>query len=111
MSLKVGDLKEHIEVGLKNIVNPAIERIESLRYTDKSEIGKRKAREIRDMWDDMVSDALSEVIAQAIDYYIKNADITGTIITVGSPFTQEATIFSTQVPIVNGTVPNTLGIS
>lgn len=111
MSLKVNDLKEHIEVGLKNIVVPAIERIELSRYPVPSDVGKKKAREIRELWDDMVSDALSEVIAQAIDYYIRNAAITGTIITTGSPFTQQAQIFHIETPIIDGKVPNTLGIS
>ena len=111
MSLKVNDLKEHIEVGFKNIIAPAVERIESLRYTDKSKLGKKKAREIRELWDDMVSDAMSEVLAQAIDYHIRNAAITGTIITTGSPFTQQAKIFHIETTIINGTVPNTLGIN
>lgn len=111
MSLKVNDLKEHIETGIKNIIVPAVERIESMRYANTSEVGKRKAREIRDAFDDMVSDALSEVLAEAIDYHIRNAAITGTIITTGSPFTQQAQIFHIETPIINGTVPNTLGIS
>ena len=111
MSLKVNDLKEHIETGIKNIIVPAVERIESMRYANTSEVGKRKAREIRDAFDDMVSDALSEVLAEAIAYHIRNAAITGTIITTGSPFTQQAQIFHIETPIINGTVPNTLGIS
>ena len=62
-------------------------------------------------WDYMVSDAMSEVLAQAIDYHIRNAAITGTIITTGSPFTQQAKIFHIETPITTGKVPNTLGIS
>lgn len=111
MSLKVGDLKEHIETGIKNIIVPAVERIVSMQFSDTSDVGKKKAREIREAFDDMVSDALAEVLAQAIDYHIRNAAITGTIITTGSPFTQQAQIFHIETPITNGKVPNTLGIS
>lgn len=111
MSLKVDDLKEHIETGIKNIVVPAVERVISMQFADTSEVGKQKAREIGDAFDDMVSDALAEVLAQAIDYHIRNAAITGTIVTTGSPFTQQAQIFHIETPITNGKVPNTLGIS
>ena len=111
MSLKVDDLKEHLSVGLKNIVVPAIERIESIRYQNTSELGKEKAKEIKEAFDSMVSDSLAEVIAQAIDYYIRNAAITGTIITTGGPVTQQAQITHIETPITNGKVPNTLGIS
>jgi hypothetical protein len=54
---------------------------------------------------------LADNIANAIDYYIKNMAITGTIITVGSPVTQTAVITSMPTPVANGKVPNTLGIS
>jgi hypothetical protein len=49
-------------------------------------------------------------MAQAIDYYTKNAQIFGTVITMGSPTTQTAMINSTPMPATNGSIPNTLGI-
>jgi len=50
-------------------------------------------------------------LAEAIDYYIKNADITGTIITVGNKFTQTAKINPPGTPVMGGKIPNTLGIN
>lgn len=109
--LKVDDLKSQLEAGIKTILVPAIERMESMRYPNTSKAGKAKAEEIRNAFNDMVAEPLAEVIANAIDYYIKNASITGTIITVGGPMSQTATISSMPTPITNGKVPNTLGIS
>ena len=53
---------------------------------------------------------LAQLIANAIDYYVKNISITGTIITVGSMVTQTAMIAPAPTPVVAGAIPNTLGI-
>ena len=52
-----------------------------------------------------------EYTENAIDYYVKNMNITGTIITAGSPSTQVAKISPAPTPITGGKIPNTLGIS
>ena len=66
---------------------------------------------IAETFDDLVTEPLAENLANAIDYYVKNIAITGTIITSGSPVTQTAMISSMPTPVINGKVPNTLGIS
>jgi hypothetical protein len=69
------------------------------------------AKDIADTFDELVSESLADIIANAIDYYIKNMNITGTIITVGSPVTQTAVIAPAPTPITGGKIPNTFGIS
>ena len=77
---------------------------------DESELGKEKAKEFAETFDELVTEQLAKLIANAIDYYIKNISITGTIITTGSPVTQMAVIAPAPVPSTAGKIPNTLGI-
>ena len=56
-----------------------------------------------------VIDPLAKRLAAAIDYYVRNANVYGTIITTGSPVTQMAAI-SSPTPLTNGKIPNTFGI-
>jgi hypothetical protein len=109
--LNVDGLKDQIKQSIQDIVIPAIKEIELERQPQKSEAGEKMAEQIAKAFDDMVSEPLADNIANAIDYYIKNMAITGTIITVGSPTTQTAVITSMPTPVVNGKIPNTLGIS
>lgn len=109
--LKVDDLKSQIKTGIQNIVIPAIERIELMKQPVTSELGTEQAKNVADTFDELISEPLAEVIANAIDYYVKNIAITGTIITIGGPTTQTAQITSMPTPVTNGKVPNTLGIS
>jgi len=78
--------------------------------TERSESGDAMAKKIGQTLDDMLSDKWAETIAQAIDYYVKNAQIFGNLITYGSPTTHTCQINSTPVPATNGAIPNTLGI-
>ena len=109
--LNVDGLKDQIKQSIQEIVIPAIKAIELARQPVKSQAGDDMAEQIASSFDEMVSEPLADNIANAIDYYIKNMAITGTIITVGSPTTQTAKIFSMPTPVTNGKVPNTLGIS
>jgi hypothetical protein len=109
--LDVDKLKDQIKTGIQNTVIPAIERIELKKQPTTSELGNEQAKEVATVFDEMVSEALADIIANAIDYYIKNANITGTIITVGSPSTQTANIVAAPTPITGGKIPNTFGIS
>jgi len=109
--LKVNDLKYQLKVAYSKVLPTAIERIVLTLMPEKSKVGEEKAKEMAQQFDELVSEELAELTANAIDYYIKNAAITGTIITAGSPTTQMAKITSMPTPITNGKVPNTLGIS
>ena len=109
--LDVEKLKNEIKTGIHNTVIPAIERIELQRLPQTSEECKKIAKDVSDTFDEIVSDALAEILANAIDYYVKNMNITGTIITVGGPTTQTATIAPAPTPVTGGKIPNTFGIS
>ncbi len=109
--LDVGRLKRQIEAGIKNIVVPAIKEMELHRNPQTSDAGNNMANEISEMFDEVVTEALADVMANAIDYYVRHIAITGQIITTGSPTIQHAKISSLPMPIVNGVIPNTLGIS
>lgn len=109
--LDVDKLKDQIKTGIQNTVIPAIERIELKKQPTTSELGNEQAKEVATVFDDMVSEALADILANAIDYYVKNMNITGTIITVGGPTTQTATIASAPTPVTGGKIPNTFGIS
>ena len=103
-------LKENLANGLSTIVRPAIEECFKRMWPGKSNIGDSSAESFANNFDEMVSEQLAEVFASAIDYYVKNIEINGTIITMGSPTTQTAKINGMSTPILNGVVPNTLGI-
>lgn len=108
--LDVNTLETQLKNSISNIIVPAIKECKLAELTESSDIGKEKAEEIANLFDELVSENLAKCIAGAIDYYVKNIQITGTIITAGSPVTQTAVISSTNVPSTNGIIPNTLGI-
>ena len=109
--LDVNRLKKQISAGIKNIVVPAVKEMELHRHPKKSKKSDQLAQEVSEMFDEVVTDALADVIANAIDYYVKHIAITGQIITTGSPTAQQAKINSMSAPILNGKIPNTLGVS
>ena len=109
--LDVEKLKNELKDGIHNIVIPAIDELIKISSPYQGSQNDEKAKTMADAFDDLVSEQLAEVFANAIDYYVKNMAITGTIITVGNSFTQKAKVISMPTPMLNGQVPNTLGIS
>jgi hypothetical protein len=109
--LKQEDLQSQLEKAFRNILPGAIEACKLEELPSKSAVGDANAKRFADTFTDMVAGPLATAISSAVDYYIKNASITGTLITYGSPTTHTATISSMPQPAVNGKVPNTLGIS
>ena len=109
--LKPDDLQFQLEVAIRNTVTPTIKQMVLQLFPEKTKTGDELAERISQTFDDLVSESLSTLMAQAIDYYVKNASITGTLITTGSPVTQVANVFSMPIPELNGAIPNTLGIS
>ena len=103
-------LKENLANGLSTIVRPAIEECFKRMWPAKSNIGDSYAEAFANNFDEIVSEQLAEVFAAAIDYYVKNIEIFGTVITVGSPTTQTAQINGMSTPLLNGAIPNTLEI-
>ena len=78
-------------------------------FAEKSELATNICENFGKTITELLANDLSIRMAEAIDTYVKNADINGTIITVGSPSTQTAKIKSPKV-VTNGFVPNTLRI-
>lgn len=79
-------------------------------YPEDSEVGNDMAKDFGQTVSDLLSESLASSIAAAIDYYVKNISITGTINTVGTPAAQTAVIVA-ATPLTAGVVPNTLKVS
>lgn len=109
--LNADKLQKELQDSIHNIVVPAIERLELKRMPSSSKEGEELAKDIADTFDELVSESLSKIIANAIDCYIKNANITGMIITNGSPTTHVGNFVPAATPSMGGKIPNTLGIS
>jgi len=109
--LKKDDLQKKLKEAFSGIIPQAIETCMKNNQKTKSKKGDKDAEEFAKSFDEIVSDQLATAISSAIDYYIKNADITGTIITNGGPTTQVAQISPPPTPIVGGKIPNTFGIN
>jgi hypothetical protein len=108
--LKVIDLESQLKSALGNIIPKAIEQCKLNEYPNESDLSKEKAKEFADTFDELVTEPLAKLIASAIDYYVKNATITGTLITAGSPATQMCVVAPAPTPMQAGKIPNTLGI-
>lgn len=109
--LKVNDLQKQIKAGLTEIYKPAIERCVLMLFPEKTDVGDNISKDIAEAFDDMTSEAVAEILANAIDYYVRNITITGNLITNGPPTTHTCTITPAPTPITAGKIPNTLGIS
>lgn len=107
-----------MKMDLKNtfsqILPNAIEVCMRSTFTDMNDQSEKLCSEFAKRFDDMVSDALAERIADIIDQYVKSMCIYGTVITAGSPVTQTALINpGGVVNIANpvaGKIPNILGV-
>lgn len=109
--LNPNDLKSQIKAALSEYLPAAIETCILNRYPIRSEQAEEEAKSFAKTFDELVSEPLAESLANAIDYYVKNITITGTIITVGGMFSQVANIAPAPMPATAGKIPNTLGIS
>lgn len=104
-------LKAQLKDAMSMTIKPAIEQCFLNMFPETSEIGNSNAKEFAETFDSLVSEQLADLFATAIDSYIRNIAITGTIVTHGTRVMQTAHISSNKVPTVNGKVINTLGIS
>lgn len=108
--LKVSDLESQIEAALNSTLPKAIETCKLGEFPEDSDMGKEHAKKVADTFKEMVCPQLAKLLAGAIDYYVKNISITGTILTTGSPVAQQAIIMMAPMPSTAGVIPNTLGI-
>jgi hypothetical protein len=102
-------LEDQIKNALEQYLPPAFENaMFSMIDADGDEVRER-CKNFGQTVSDMLSEPLASSIAAAIDYYVKNISISGTILTTGTPVTQQAVIVSPS-PLTNGVVPNSLKI-
>ncbi len=107
--LKVDKLESEIKKAFDETFPGAFEQAILTIFPEKSKTGDDMAKEFGETVTELISEPMAQRLAAAIDYHVRSADIYGTIITVGSMVTQTAMVNSTS-PLVNGKVPNTLGI-
>ena len=105
----VAELEKALTGSVEEVLRSALEEAFKHVLPCTSKAGNKVAKEFGESITKMIAEPLGIRFSNAIDYYIKNADIYGQIITVGSPTTQTAKIESPS-PLTNGKVPNTLGI-
>lgn len=107
--LQVGELEKALTRSLEEVLPSALEEAFKHVLPNTTKSGNKIAKEFGQCVSDMISEPLGTRFANAIDYYVKNADVYGQLITVGSPSTHTCKIESPS-PLTNGKVPNTLGI-
>lgn len=107
--LNVDDLQKALQKSFEEVLEPAFEQAFKNLVPETTDDGNKKAKEWAKTIKELISEPLSIRLSEAIDAYIKNACIYGTLMTTGSPSLHTCTINSPS-PITNGKVPNTLGI-
>lgn len=107
--LNPDNLEKQIKNALEQYLPPAFEGACLTLMPSKSENGDEMAKVFGQTVSDLLAEPLASSIAAAIDYYVKNISISGTILTTGSPVTQQAIIQSPS-PLTNGIIPNSLKI-
>lgn len=108
--LKLPVLQAEITQAIQDAMQPAIQQLILELQPEASQEGQKQALSTSNNISIMIAQPLGERLASAIDYYVHNISIQGTIMTAGSPAAQTAVITSSPVPASNGVVPNTLGI-
>ena len=107
--LNENKLYKEIKASFNETFPTAFEHAFRTTFPEQSAAGNEVAKQFGKSIDDAISDPLAKRLAAAIDYYVRNANVYGTIITTGSPVTQMAAI-SSPTPLTNGKIPNTFGI-
>lgn len=102
-------LAKEIKAMLDDVVPGAMEQAWLETFPGNSEAGRELAKKFGETFNKLTSPHISQRLAAAIDYYVRNADIYGTLITTGSPVLHTCAIES-PFPLTNGKVPNTLGL-
>lgn len=109
--LDKGGLKDDIQGALEDVLPTAFTQCIQGLFTLKTETGDQMAENFGKNLTEMIAEPLATRISDAIDAYVKCMSIQGTLITMGSPFTQTAQVISLPMPVLNGSVPMTLGVS
>ena len=102
-------LCEEIQKAFEETLPAAFEQAMLTTFPGTSDVGSDIAKQFGKSLNDAISEPLAQRLAAAIDYYVRNITIYGTLITYGAPTTHTCSINSPS-PLTNGKVPNSLGI-
>lgn len=107
-------LKADLKNTFSQILPNAIEVCMRSTFTQLTDQSQKMCTEFAERFDEMVSDALAERLADIIDQYLKSMCIYGNILTAGSPVTQTAIInpggvINVANPVA-GKLPNVFGV-
>lgn len=100
-------LQQQIQGALRPL-SVAIEQSFSRLFPLQTKKDKETLKAIKADFETLVLNQVSIMLAYAIDSYIKNANITGMILTAGGPHSQMATITSSPLSKGGGLEPNNL---
>lgn len=109
MALEKGFLQQELYTCFINTIPAAFAQAfkEALPNTKMAE---ETAEKFGNTLSELLSENWSKYISDAIDVYIKNANIHGMLITNGSPTTHICNINSPMPPLEKGVTPNSLKI-
>lgn len=102
-------LQQEIQGALRPF-SVAIEHSFSRLFPLQTERDKQVLNSIKAQFEQLTLVPVSMMLAQAIDSYIKNANVTGMILTKGGPHSQMAIVKSSPIGQGGGLIPNNLTI-
>lgn len=110
--LNTNTLSKDIQDIMEDVLPSALESALRSLSGEESDAGVESAQTFAKNLTEMMAKPFADRLAASIDRYIKSGCIYGTILTVGSEFTQTAVIApgSALGMPTSGKVPNTLGI-
>lgn len=108
--LNPSGLEQQIKNALDQYLPPTFEQAAHILIPTKTEDSDELCKEFGQTVADLLAEPLASSLAAAIDYYVKNISISGTILTTGSPVAQQAMIMPAPTPVVAGVIPNTLKV-
>ena len=108
--LNPAGLEQQIKNALEQYLPPTFERAAHVLLPSKTEDSDELCKDFGQTVSDMLAEPLASSLAAAIDYYVKNISISGTVLTTGSPVAQQAVIAPAPTPVVAGVIPNTLKV-
>lgn len=109
--LNKDELRSQIQSSLDTHFKAACEEAVAKLMPRPTKNGNKRIKAFAESFTNIIAENLSTCLAESIDYYIRNIELHGTVVTVGSPTTQTAIINCTPTPTINGTIPNTLHIT
>lgn len=108
--LNLTTLEQQLKSGFEDVLLGALEQTYKCTFPGQSSRGDDMAKVFGETGSKLLAEPLAKIIAAAIDYYVKNISISGTLLTTGSPVTQQA-IIQSPTPVMNGIIPNSFKIS